>query len=154
MPLIEMPGATGSEEIKNIVDCFRLSLPFVYVVKVPIFSRDKSSALTRKTLELTSHHLHPVSAAAMTAPQANSSHFFTTDCRVLRAESNPTNSLLLGTLAKTPSLPVNPLGGHLGEGEGIGLAVFLATAFTSSDEALGVIKVNIIMATIADKADA
>jgi hypothetical protein len=28
-------------------------------------------------------------------------------------------------------LPLNPVGGHLGEGDGIGLAVFFATTFTS-----------------------
>jgi len=38
--------------------------------------------------------------------------------------------LLLGTLAKTPSLPLKPSGGHLAAGEGMGLAVFFATTLT------------------------
>jgi hypothetical protein len=56
-------------------------------------------------------------------------------------------------LAKTPSLPVKPFGGHLGEGEGIGLAVFLATALISPEVAWGVITASINNAVNAAKAD-
>lgn len=133
MPLMDTPGVTSAPLIRNIVFCSLLSLPLVTVTKVPMRSRVKFSGTNLNTEELTSHQTQPVSAAAITAPQAYSSQFFTTDCRVLFAESKPINSLLVGTLAKTPSLPLKPFGGHLGCGEGIGLAVFLATTLISPD---------------------
>jgi hypothetical protein len=115
-----------------------------------------SSILVLKTLEVTSHQAHPVSAAAITAPQANSSQVFTTDWRVFFADKSPISSFLVGTLAKTPSFPLNPAGGHFGEGEGMGFAVFFATTLTSdaalngSEEVSSIEVATIIVSALAN----
>ena len=81
-----------------------------------------------ETLEVISHHVHPVDDATWTAPQAKAEHFFTCAASGLAAERTPINSLLVGTLAYTFEFSWKPLGGQAGAGEGEIFITFLVEA--------------------------
>lgn len=84
-----------------------------------------------ETVEVISHQVQPMAEATRTAPQAKVEHFLIWVAKDLVAESMPTNSLALGTLAYTREFSRNPLGGQAGFGEGATVTPrrFFATFF-------------------------
>ena len=89
---------------------------------------------------LTSHHVQPSREATCTAPHEYFSQIATPSTfwanwavKILLFDAVPTSSLAVGIFAYTSPLALNPLGGHLGFGDGETVTFlrgfFLTTAF-------------------------
>ena len=89
---------------------------------------------------LTSHHVQPSREATCTAPHEYFSQIATPSTfwanwavKILLFDAVPTNSFAVGIFAYTSPLALNPLGGHLGFGDGETVTFlrgfFLTTAF-------------------------
>lgn len=91
------------------------------------------------SLALISHHVHPLSDAICTAPQEYFSHIgIPSICwdnwrvKILLLDADPINSFAVGILAKTSPFDLNPLGGHAGTGEGVGVGLLAAASATGT----------------------
>lgn len=78
----------------------------------------------RSKVEVTSHHVHPVSDATVTAPHAKSEQSFRSALKNALAtlklfDASPCNSAAVGIFANTSPFCVKPAGGQLAAGDGI-----------------------------------
>ena len=113
------PFLRGSLLIKRIVTIRRGLVPIPVVRSSPrTFTFRSESDVGPETVDVISHHVHPVEDATWTAPHAYAEHFVTCAASGLAAERTPINSLLVGTLAYTFEFSWKPFGGQAGAGEG------------------------------------
>ena len=124
--------------IKIVVICLLVVLPARVRILPKVFKVLSVAEVSPTSFAFTSHHVQPSREATCTAPHEYFSQIatpptFWANCavRILLFDAVPTNSFAFGIFANTSPFALNPLGGHLGFGDGV-IVIFLRGFFLTT----------------------